>query len=66
MSPSGASLVVFTRFGSIILMHTGDRIVIFALAALQLVGTIVVGYVVVCPAPTDKSGLCGLDICSLP
>ena len=66
VSPSGASLVVFTRIGSIILMYIRARIVIVALDVFQLVGTIVVGYVVVCMAPTDKIGLCGIDICSLP
>ena len=55
--PFGSSLAVFRRFGSIVMT---------ALEVFQLVGTIGVGYVVVCMAPTDKIGLCGIDICSLP
>ena len=65
-SPFGASLVVCTRIGSIILMYIRARLVIVALDAFQLVGTIVVDYVVLCLAPTDKIGLCGSEISSLP
>ena len=55
--PFGSSLAVFRRFGSIVMT---------ALEVFQLVGTIGVGYVVVCITPTDKNVFCGIDIPSLP
>ena len=63
--PFGSSLAVFRRFGSIV-MHLDDRPVMTALEVFQLVETMVVGYVVVCMAPTDKKVFCGIDIPSLP